>query len=168
MQMAHLANLTKLFNEEKLILAGPLNDPNGVRRGIAAVLAPDISTAQSYFKADPYIQSGTMTINLRVWDMPVERLNSKIPDPNTLEENRLVFLESKRKVPTYLAKNRPKLTPVSGSLGGELEIVEVLLFPGTDDAGIRTRLQQDPLVHLGYSKIEMMPLYIAKGVLSRS
>ena len=44
MQKEHLANFGKLFEEKKLIAAGPLTDRTGLKRGIVVVNAPDLDT----------------------------------------------------------------------------------------------------------------------------
>jgi uncharacterized protein YciI len=55
----HFANIQRLANEKKLVLAGPLDGVDG-RRGIFVFATPDIDQAKSYVASDPVIVNGEM------------------------------------------------------------------------------------------------------------
>lgn len=55
----HLANIQRLADEEKLVLAGPLDGADGWR-GIFVFAAPDIEIAKSWVATDPVIINGEM------------------------------------------------------------------------------------------------------------
>lgn len=55
----HLANIQRLADEGKLVLAGPLDGVDGWR-GIFVFATPDIETAKSWVATDPVIINGEM------------------------------------------------------------------------------------------------------------
>jgi uncharacterized protein YciI len=55
----HFANIQRLAGEKKLVLAGPLDDVDGLR-GIFVFATPDIDQAKSYVATDPVIVNGEM------------------------------------------------------------------------------------------------------------
>jgi uncharacterized protein YciI len=55
----HFANLQRLADEQKLVLAGPLDGSDG-RRGIFVFATPDIAQARTYVATDPVIVNGEM------------------------------------------------------------------------------------------------------------
>lgn len=59
MFQGHFANIQRLANEKKLVLAGPLDGVEG-RRGIFVFATPDIEQAKSYVATDPVIVNGEM------------------------------------------------------------------------------------------------------------
>jgi uncharacterized protein YciI len=55
----HFANMQRLADEKKLVLAGPLDGTDG-RRGIFVFATPDIEQAKAYVATDPVIVNGEM------------------------------------------------------------------------------------------------------------
>jgi uncharacterized protein YciI len=55
----HFANMQRLADEKKLVLAGPLDGSDG-RRGIFVFATPDIAQARTYVATDPVIVNGEM------------------------------------------------------------------------------------------------------------
>jgi uncharacterized protein YciI len=55
----HFANMQRLADEKKLVLAGPLDGTDG-RRGIFVFATPDIAQARTYVATDPVIVNGEM------------------------------------------------------------------------------------------------------------
>ena len=89
------------------------------------------------------------------------------------EQNRLVLLKAKpgKKIPEYLMKQHVAAVAgkVKPSLSGVAEMgpeySEILMFHGENDKAIEARIQQDPLVRLGWVTVEKIPLWMAKGAL---
>lgn len=91
MQRGHLDNFKRLFDEGKLLAAGPLRDPSGVKRGIVIVKAADRAELTGFFQADEYVREGYMTLNAQ----PARArrpLNSVDIDPRGIEEIRIALL----------------------------------------------------------------------------
>ncbi len=66
LQSAHLANISRLAEEGKLILAGPfLHD--GELRGIYVFDVKTVEEAESLTKTDPAIQAGSLIMELIPW-----------------------------------------------------------------------------------------------------
>ncbi len=55
----HMANIERLANDKKLVLAGPLDGVEG-RRGIFVFATADIEEAKRYVETDPVIVHGEM------------------------------------------------------------------------------------------------------------
>lgn len=91
MQRGHLDNFKRLFDEGKLLAAGPLRDPSGVKRGIVIVKATDRAELAGFFEPDEYVREGYMTLNAQ----PARArrpLNSVGIDPSGIEEIRIGLL----------------------------------------------------------------------------
>ncbi|PKP80538.1 MAG: hypothetical protein CVT79_14730 [Alphaproteobacteria bacterium HGW-Alphaproteobacteria-18] len=58
----HFANMGKLAEEGKLVLAGPLGGEDG-RRGLFILNTPDIEAAQDWVATDPTIAAGIFTVD---------------------------------------------------------------------------------------------------------
>ena len=66
LQKAHLANIHRLEDEGKLLLAGPFVD-DGEIRGIYIFDVTTIEEARSLTATDPAIQAGRLEMELRPW-----------------------------------------------------------------------------------------------------
>ena len=58
----HFANMGRLAEEGKLVLAGPLGGEDG-RRGIFVFNTPDIETAKGWVASDPTVEAGIFTVD---------------------------------------------------------------------------------------------------------
>lgn len=65
-QAAHLANITKLHDAGKLVLAGPFTD-DGNWRGIFIFKTSSIEEAKSLVGNDPAVQAGRLTYEIHPW-----------------------------------------------------------------------------------------------------
>lgn len=61
----HGMYMTKLFKEGVVFAGGPSTEPSG--NGLAIVRAKDETEAKALLAADPAIQAGIMTAELRTW-----------------------------------------------------------------------------------------------------
>lgn len=173
MQQGHMENLQRLFKLGVMPMAGPLRDPTQIRRGIIVMLAPSRDGLAEYFKNDPYVQGRLMGVEFYPWSVDPGVLPKEYPDPNAIEQNRLVLLKAKpgKKIPEYLMKQHVAAVAgkVKPSLSGVAEMgpeySEILMFHGENDKAIEARIQQDPLVRLGWVTVEKIPLWMAKGAL---
>jgi uncharacterized protein YciI len=70
LQAAHLANLTRLGDEGKLVLNGPLLDSfqlSGEIRGIGVLKAKSMAEAQEWISTDPMVKVGRLVFELHAW-----------------------------------------------------------------------------------------------------
>jgi uncharacterized protein len=68
-QEAHLNNINKLFEEKKLVLAGPFLDEGDVK-GIFILDVPTLEEAQKVTNTDPAVQAGRLKMEIRPWYGP--------------------------------------------------------------------------------------------------
>jgi uncharacterized protein YciI len=68
-QVGHLENITRLFNEKKLILAGPFMD-NGIYRGIFILDVATEEEVKQLLQTDPAIKSGRLDYETHPWYGP--------------------------------------------------------------------------------------------------
>lgn len=66
LQTAHMANINRLADEGKLVLAGPFAD-NGALRGIYIFDVATIAEAEALTKTDPSVQAGLLVMELHPW-----------------------------------------------------------------------------------------------------
>lgn len=170
MQNKHLANFQRLFAENKLFMAGPLQDPAKVKRGIIGVVAPDRQTLMSYFEPDPYVMSGIMAVDAQEWKVDRSRLNHEFADPDLIAEFRLVYLKQIRPTTATVLKQhgaflkdtlKPKL---DGQIMRNSAFEQVIFVASTDTKAVQAEFDRDPLVRLGYVAMEIMPLWTNPGV----
>lgn len=70
LQAAHLASLTRLGREGKLVLNGPLLDSfqvSGEIRGIGVLKAASLAEAQDWISTDPMVKIGRLVFELHAW-----------------------------------------------------------------------------------------------------
>lgn len=81
LQKAHMENITRLANEGKLILAGPMMD-DGEIRGIYVFDVRSLEEARVLTETDPAIQAGSLVLEMHPWYcsaalMEIPRLHKK-------------------------------------------------------------------------------------------
>lgn len=80
LQAAHMANIGRLAEEGKLLLAGPFMD-NGELRGIYIFDVQSIEEAEALTQTDPAIEAGALVMELRPWygSAAVRKINDLHP-----------------------------------------------------------------------------------------
>ena len=69
LQKAHIANINRLAEMKKLVVAGPFGD-DGVLRGIFVFRVDSLAEAQELCDTDPMIKIGRLTVELHPWQVP--------------------------------------------------------------------------------------------------
>lgn len=87
LQTAHLANISRMAAEGKLVLAGPFLD-SGEVRGIYIFDVPTLEEARELTSTDPAIQAGRLEMELRPWYgsaalVRLNQLHERIADPES-------------------------------------------------------------------------------------
>lgn len=67
LQSAHMANINKMAEEGKLVLAGPFLEEDYDVRGIYIFNTPDVKTAEEWTNTDPAIKAGSLVMELHAW-----------------------------------------------------------------------------------------------------
>ena len=83
LQKAHLANIGRMAEEGKLVLAGPFMD-KGELRGIYIFNVTTVEEAQKLTETDPAIQAGSLVMELHPWYgsaalMKVNEIHKSLP-----------------------------------------------------------------------------------------
>jgi uncharacterized protein YciI len=68
-QKGHMANINRLAEMKKLVIAGPFGD-DGQLRGIFVFKAGSIDEARTLTETDPAVQAGRLAIDLHPWMVP--------------------------------------------------------------------------------------------------
>jgi len=68
-QKAHLANIGRLAEMKKLVVAGPFGD-DGTLRGIFVFRVGSIEEARSLAATDPAVQAGRLELQIHTWMVP--------------------------------------------------------------------------------------------------
>ncbi len=89
MQRGHIGNFKRLFKLGRLMAAGPMSDPAGIKRGIVTVRAASFDELLNYFQDDAYVREGYMNVNA-VRATAHKALNTEGIDDTTVEELRIV------------------------------------------------------------------------------
>lgn len=88
LQNAHMANINRLAEEGKLVLAGPFyGDQQGAFRGIYIFNTSSLDSARTYTASDPAIQYGSLKMELINWYgsaavMGINQVHNKIAKVN--------------------------------------------------------------------------------------
>jgi uncharacterized protein YciI len=69
LQKAHLANIVRLAEMKKLVVAGPFGD-DGVLRGIFVFKVASLDEARALTETDPAVHAGRLAIDLHPWLVP--------------------------------------------------------------------------------------------------
>ena len=69
LQEGHMANINRLSEAGKLVLAGPFID-GGVRRGVFIFKVDTLEEAQALTETDPAVKAGRLKIELHRWAVP--------------------------------------------------------------------------------------------------
>jgi uncharacterized protein len=69
LQKAHMANITRLAEMKKLVVAGPFGD-NGPLRGIFVFKVDSLAEARALTETDPAVKAGRLALDLHPWQVP--------------------------------------------------------------------------------------------------
>ncbi|HEY2113644.1 MAG TPA: YciI family protein [Candidatus Angelobacter sp.] len=179
LQEAHMANIRKLYEEHKLVIAGPFMDA-GVLRGIFVIKAASLDQAKEWANSDPAIKAGRLEAEVHgPWMIRPQGIH-ETDTPNTLEKYSLLLAhqgdkwDPKSPVPQDVVKQhlsyvmglmqQGKLA-LAGPFHDDGELKGIFIYSVPMDEAMKLEAE-DPAVKNGFFKIEGHPWATAKGVLA--
>ena len=182
LQEAHMANIRKLHQEHKLVMAGPFVDDTTLR-GIFVLQAESLAQAQEWAHSDPAIQAGRLEPEIHgPWGIDGNAIHDPGDNPQGMEQYTVVlsvtggnwqpdtpaFAEAMTRHVAFmkdvLARGNVALAGTFAFRdAGELKGVVVYRMDMEDAAKL---LAGDPLVKADILKPEIHPWITAKGVLA--
>jgi uncharacterized protein YciI len=180
LQEEHLANIRKMFDEHKLVIAGPFLDDTTLR-GIFVLRAESTAQAQEWADSDPAVKAGRLAPEVHgPWLIEPGAIHSPAEPPG-MEQYTLVLMKRGNKwnpnAPEFMDVMKQhhafvKLMTDEGNLAvagpfpfaeqGELRGVAIFRV-GAEQTTKLT--QDDPIVKAGLLKPEIHPWATDKGVL---
>jgi uncharacterized protein YciI len=179
LQEAHMANIRKLYEEHKLVIAGPFMD-DGALRGIFVMKAASLDQAKEWANSDPAIKAGRLSAEVHgPWMIRPQGIH-ETETPNTLEKYSLLLVHQGDKwdpkspvLPDVLKHHLAYLIGLmqQGKLAlagpfhddGELKGIFIYSVPMNEAMKLEA---EDPMVKNGFFKLEGHPWATAKGVLA--
>jgi uncharacterized protein YciI len=172
MQRGHIENFKRLFGEQKLIAAGPLQDPGGQKRGIVVVKANSKEDVFRYFAPDEYVRDGYLTLNAEASSVRKPLATEGI-DPSGIEEVRIVQIlrsggtdkdgETKANH-GFLQKLVDKGTIGAWYSMEEGPVSEVLFSKTADTKMLQDAFLQYPALAPGSANVVVWRQWLGKGV----
>ncbi|HZU29703.1 MAG TPA: YciI family protein [Candidatus Angelobacter sp.] len=174
-----MANIRKLYEEQKLVIAGPFMD-DGVLRGIFVMKAGSLQQAQDWANSDPAVKAGRLAAEVRgPWAIHADAIH-ETQTPNTLEKYSLLLVHQgdkwDPKSPTLqdtIKQHIAYLTTViqqgklalAGPFRDTGELKGIFIYSVPIDEAMKLEAD-DPMVKNGIFKLEAHPWATAKGVLA--
>ncbi len=160
MQADHIKNLQTQGDAGHLVAAGPLDDPTKLRRGITIAIAKDRAEVESFFKTDPFVKSGIMTVAAAEWERR-KLFFSPDYDKKAMEEYELLVTET-----SLLRESRYRLQ--NFAVGGATKAVTSEKYRFAGEIWVSRKADHHrltkALANLD-SKYEIIPLWMAKGMI---
>jgi uncharacterized protein len=179
LQEAHMANIRKLHEEHKLVIAGPFMD-DGVLRGIFVMKAASLDQANEWANSDPAIKAGRLEAEIHgPWMIRPQGIH-ETDTPNTLEKYSLLLVHQgdkwdpkspvlqdvvKQHLPYLMGLMQQGKLALAGPFHDDGELKGIFIYSVPMEEAMKLEAE-DPMVKTGFFKIEGHPWATAKGVLA--
>jgi uncharacterized protein YciI len=182
LQQEHMANIRKLYDENKLVIAGPFTDDTSLR-GIFVLKAESLAQAQQWAHTDPATRAGRLAPEVHgPWDIDPNAIHK--PDPHEgMEQYTLVLMRAGKNWAPNTASFHNALEQHGAFVKKIVDDGKLAIggpFPFSDPSDLKgiaifrvstedtTRLlQDDPSIKFGLFKPELHPWITGKGVLAQ-
>jgi uncharacterized protein YciI len=182
LQEEHMANIRKLANDDKLVMAGPFVDDT-VLRGIFVLRAKSIVEAQQLANGDPAVKAGSLSAEIYgPWFIDSSLIHEPNASQQGMQQYTLVLLKRGEKwdpgapeftdlvnqYPVFLKRmtSEGKVAiagPFPFAVPGDLRGVAIFRVPAEQ---ARKLMQDDAAVKAGILELETHPWITATGVLA--
>jgi uncharacterized protein len=179
LQESHMANIRKLYEEHKLVIAGPFMD-DGLLRGIFVLKADSLDQAKEWANSDPAIKAGRLLAEVHgPWMIRPQGIH-ETNTPNTLEKYSLLLVHQgdkwdpkspvlqdvvKQHLPYLMGLMQQGQLALAGPFRDDGELKGIFIYSVPMDEAMKLEAE-DPMVKNGFFKIEGHPWATAKGVLA--
>ncbi|PYP92480.1 MAG: hypothetical protein DMG65_03925 [Candidatus Angelobacter sp. Gp1-AA117] len=180
LQNEHMANIRKMYAENKLVMAGPFGADTPLR-GIFVLTASSAEEATKWANEYPAVKAGRLAIDVRgPWRIkPEEAIHHLDQETQGLEQYTLVCMFRGEKwtpefplkdyLPKHLAFLQDMMSKgkiaVAGPFTDRGDPLGVSIYTVPADEAMKLA-QDDPLVKAGYFKLEPHAWLTGKGVLA--
>lgn len=179
LQAEHMANIKKMYAENRLVMAGPFAEDTPLR-GIFVLTASSLEEAKNWASEDPVVKAGRLMVDVRgPWRIEPEAIHHVDKETQGLEQYTLVCMFRGEKwtpefplkdyLPKHLAfihdmMSKGKIA-VAGPFTDRGDPLGVSIYTVPADEVLKLA-QDDPLVKAGYFKLEPHAWLTGKGVLA--
>lgn len=181
MQKAHIDNFTRLAKLGELFAAGPMADPQKIKRGIILVEAESVEKLPDLFEPDPYVKQGFM--KLEASEIVKMDGTTKVDfEEKAMDELRIAVLDravggagksGEELKAAHLAHEEywtkwhaAKKVALRCKFTDNSPHFSIIIFPKSEDDEIKKLLDGDPLVTTKMINYSLMPQYLMKGAVS--
>ncbi len=162
LQARHIGNIHKMYDEGKLVIAGPFMDDTSLR-GIFVLPAASAREAQDWADQDPAVKAGRLKAEVHgPWQIRAEDIHKS--SETQMELYSFVFLKRPtRSGPAEIGGNLTnKEVALGGAIGDGGDIAAAFILTGPPD-----QARQEIMSHKSYKlDLEIHPWITTKGVLS--
>ena len=179
LQAEHMANIKKMYAENRLVMAGPFGEDTPLR-GIFVLTAGSLEEAKNWAGEDPAVKAGRLMVDVRgPWRIEPEAIHHVDKETQGLEQYTLMCMFRGEKwtpefplkdyLPKHLAFIKDMISQgkiaVAGPFTDRGDPLGVSIYTVSADEAMKLA-QDDPLVKAGYFKLEPHAWLTGKGVLA--
>jgi uncharacterized protein YciI len=179
LQMDHLANLKRIMESGKGVIAGPIAE-EGALRGILVLRVNSIDEARAIVDTDPAVKAGQLAIEIHPW-YAADGIMKPLFNPADLSTYYFGFL---KKGAAWTAERTPETQKIqeghmahlnasaktgklviAGPMGDNGDIRGILVYKTSTVEEARAIAEADPAVKAGRLRVELHKWFVTKGAL---
>ena len=179
LQLDHLANLKKIMESGKGVIAGPV-DGEGRLRGILVLRVDSVDEARAMVDTDPAVKAGQLAVDIHPW-FAADGIMKPLFNPAELSTYYFGFL---KKGQAWTAEKTPETQKIqeghmahlnasgksgklviAGPLGDDGDIRGILVYKTATVDEARSIAEADPAVKAGRLRVELHKWLVTRGAL---
>ena len=179
LQIDHLANLKRIMEGGKGVIAGPIAD-EGTLRGILVLRVNSVDEARAIVDADPAVKAGQLAVEIHPW-FAADGIMKPLFNPADLSTYYFGFL---KRGAAWTAERTPETQKIqeghmahlnasakmgklviAGPMGDNGDIRGILVYKTATVEEARAIAEADPAVKAGRLRVELHTWFVTKGAL---